>query len=136
MKKTNQRDTITKLLDNHNVFAVVGVSKNENKYGNKVYKDLKSAGYRVYPVNPKETEILGDQCYKDLYHLPEKPDVVNIVTPPEVTKRIVQDCKKIGIDKIWLQPGAESDEIIAYCKKNSMLCVHDVCVMMQKKDSN
>ena len=57
---------IKDLLRKENVFAVIGVSSNPEKYGHQVYKDLKEAGYTVYPVNPNLDEVLGDKCYSSL----------------------------------------------------------------------
>ncbi|HDJ26423.1 MAG TPA: CoA-binding protein, partial [Candidatus Bathyarchaeota archaeon] len=73
------------MLNPGNVFAVVGASRDPNKYGHRVFKDLLEAGYEVYPVNPKADEILGRKCYPDLRSLPKKPDVVVFVVPPKVT---------------------------------------------------
>ncbi|MEM4804135.1 MAG: CoA-binding protein, partial [Candidatus Nezhaarchaeales archaeon] len=69
-------ELIREFLDRRNVFAVVGASRDPQKYGYQVYRDLKSAGYKVYPVNPNAQEVLGDKCYPSLKELPAKPDVV------------------------------------------------------------
>jgi len=61
---------IRSFLDKKNVFAVVGASRNPEKYGHRVYRDLKEAGYTVYPVNPNADEVLGDKCYPKLESLP------------------------------------------------------------------
>jgi len=93
-------------LDKKNVFAVVGASRDHRKYGYQVYKDLKGAGYRVYPVNPNAVEILGHKCYSSLESLPVKPDIVDVVVPPKVTEHIVEICKKLnyeGLDAAWLR---------------------------------
>jgi hypothetical protein len=99
-----KKELINKFLDKTNTFAVVGASRNPDKYGHQVYKDLKGAGYKVYPVNPNAKEVLGDKCYPDLKDLPTKPDVVNVVVPPKVTEKIVRTCKMLGITKVWMQP--------------------------------
>ncbi|MGQ9545505.1 MAG: CoA-binding protein, partial [Candidatus Bathycorpusculaceae bacterium] len=104
-------------LDKKNVFAVVGASRDLRKYGYQVYKDLKIAGYRVFPVNPNAQEILGDRCYPSLEDLPFKPDVVDVVVPPKVTEDIVETCKKLGITKVWMQPGSESEKAIRFCEE-------------------
>ena len=94
--KFEDNKIIDKFLDKKNTFAVIGVSRNPKKYGNKVYADLKNAGYKVYPVNPKLSEILGDKCYANLKHLPKKPDVVNIVVPPETAIKIIKEWSNIN----------------------------------------
>lgn len=87
----------------------------------------------MYPVNPKADRILGDECYPDLKHLPIKPDVVNIVVPPKITEEIVKDCKRLGITKVWMQPGSESERAIKFCDSNGIEVVHSVCVMVEHR---
>ena len=121
-------------LRKEHVFAVIGVSENPAKYGHQVYKDLKEAGYTVYPINPNIDEVLGDRCYHSLSDLPEKPDVVDTVVPPAVTETIVKECKALGVDKVWMQPGSESEQAIAFCRQNKIKVVHDVCVMVKRRE--
>jgi hypothetical protein len=104
------QELIKKFIDKKNTFAVVGASRDPKKYGYQVYEDLKNAGYKVYPVNPNAKEILGDKCYLSLETLPIKPNVVDVVVHPKVTKQTVESCKKLGITKIWMQPGSESEK--------------------------
>ncbi|MFH1328224.1 MAG: CoA-binding protein [Candidatus Bathyarchaeota archaeon] len=113
------------------IFAVVGASKNPEKYGHRIYKTLKEAGYSVYPVNPTANEILGDKCYPSLADLPEKPDVADLVVPPQIAMKAVEESEKLGIRYIWLQPGAESPQIVEFCAKKGIKCVHDLCVMIE-----
>jgi len=124
---------IVEFLDKKNVFAVVGASRNPKKYGHQVYKDLRNAGYRVYPVNPNANEVLGDKCYPSLEALPVKPDVADLVVPPKVTEQVVKTCKRLGIKKVWMQPGSESETAINFCKENNMNVIHGVCVMIERK---
>jgi len=127
-------DLIQDFLIKQNVFAVVGVSGNPAKYGHQVYKDLKEAGYVVYAVNPNIDEVLGDRCYHSLIELPEKPDVVDIVVPSSVTEKIVEECKELGIERVWMQPGSESEHAIRFCEENGIKVVHDVCVMVKRRE--
>jgi len=125
-------ELIKGFLEKKNVFAVVGASRDPNKYGYQVYKDLKNAGYEVYPVNPNAEEISGDKCYPSLESLPVKPDVVDVVIPPKVTEHTVEICKKLGITKVWMQPGSESERAIEFCEKNNIDVVYGVCVMIER----
>jgi predicted CoA-binding protein len=84
-------------------------------------------------VNPYLAEILGDRCYPSLSDLPSKPDVVDTVVPPAVTEKIVRECAALGIDKVWMQPGSESEQAIAFCKRNGIKFVYGVCVMVQRR---
>jgi hypothetical protein len=111
-------------------FAVVGATDNPEKNGNRIFHNLKGRGYEVYPVNPRLDELEGSKCYPSLSDIPVKVDVADFVVPPEVTEKILPECKKLGIDRIWLQPGSESDAAIDYCQKNNLKVVHGVCVMM------
>jgi predicted CoA-binding protein len=132
MQIINQK-LIEEFLDKKNVFAVVGVSKESKKYGNKVYFDLKHAGYTVFPVNPNTSEVSGDRRYPNLKNLPISPDVVDIVVPPEITEKTVKECKILGIKKVWMQPGSESEKVIKYCKKNDIKVLYNVCVMLERE---
>jgi len=127
------KEMIRSLLDRKNVFAVVGASRNPEKYGYKVHRDLKEAGYKVYPVNPNADEILGDKCYPKLESLPVKPDVVNLVVPPRITEEVVKECKSLGIEKVWMQPGSESEKAVKFCKENGIEVVYGVCVMIERR---
>jgi len=129
---TNE-ELIRKFLNKRNIFAVVGASRDPKKYGYQVYKDLKETGYDVYPVNPNADEILGDRCYPDLVDLPKKPDVVDVVVPPKVTEEMVKTCKRLGITKVWMQPGSESETAIKFCDENGIDVVHGVCVMIERR---
>jgi predicted CoA-binding protein len=125
---------LQEFLRRSNRFAVIGVSRNPAKYGHQVYRDLRTAGYRVYAVNPHVAEVLGDRCYPSLHALPEKPDVVNTVVPPAVTETIVAECKALGIDKVWMQPGSESEEAIEFCRRNNIKVVFGACVMLKRRE--
>jgi predicted CoA-binding protein len=124
---------IAEFLDKKNIFAVVGASRNPEKYGHQVFKDLRNAGYEVYCVNPKADEVLGAECYPNIEALLEKPDVVDIVVPPKITEQVVRTCKKLGITKVWMQPGSESEAAIGFCRDNGIAVIHGVCVMVERR---
>jgi predicted CoA-binding protein len=111
-------------------FAVIGATDNPEKYGNRIFKNLTKRGYEVYPVNPNLKEIEGTKCYPTLSDVPVKVDVVDFVVPPNVTESILKECKKLGLDNIWLQPGSESDAAIAFCRDNNLKVVYGTCVML------
>lgn len=94
-------------------FAVVGASRDRTKYGNKVLRVYQQRGREVFPVHPSEIEIEGIPCSKSLAELPKKPHAISIITPPPVTERIVEEAKRLGIEHLWMQPGAESAKAIA-----------------------
>jgi uncharacterized protein len=111
-------------------FAVVGATDNPQKYGNQIVKNLLKRGYETYPVNPKIATLEGLKCYASLAEIPVKVDVVDFVVPPKVTEETLKQCKDLNLQRIWLQPGSESEAAIAYCYENNLKVVHDVCVMM------
>ena len=125
---------IKAFLYRENIFAVVGASRDPKKYGHQVYRDLRNAGYRVYCVNPNAAAVLGNKCYPNLEVLPVKPDVVDVVVPPKITEQLVKTCKKLGITKVWMQPGSESETAIKFCEENSIDVVHGVCVMVERRN--
>jgi predicted CoA-binding protein len=114
-------------------WAVIGVSDDRSKYGNKIYRDLRDAGYTVYAVNPKLETVEGDTCYTSVKDLPEVPDVVDLVVPPAASLRVIQDCLDAGVKRVWFQPGSESDEAIEKAQSAGLEVVHDACIMIQKQ---
>jgi predicted CoA-binding protein len=118
---------------NQRVWALVGASADRSKYGNRILKDLHAAGYTIYPVSLRETEIEGLRAYPTLADLPELPQVVDIVVPPRVTEKIVRQCAELRLSRIWMQPGAESEEAIVFCQDNHIRVVHHACAMEHKR---
>ena len=111
-------------------FAIIGATDNSRKYGYEIFKNLKRRGYEVYPVNPRLKEIEGTKCYPSLSDISVKVDVVDFVVPPAVAGEVLKECKKLGLTRIWLQPGSESEAALDFCRKNNLKVVHDVCVML------
>lgn len=123
---------VREFLDKENIIAVVGVSNDDKKYGNRVFFDLLKAGYKVYAVHKDDGFVKKYRRYPNLRSLPEKPDVVNTVVPPDVTENIAKECKNLDINKIWMQPGSESQKVIDYCNKNNIKTLHNVCIMVER----
>lgn len=111
-------------------FAVVGVSRDEKKFGNTLFREMNKHSLTVYPVNPHLATIEGVKCYATISGLPEEVQSVVIVVHPEDTQPIVAECKQKGIHNIWLQQGAESDEAIAYAREHDLNLLHKQCVLM------
>jgi len=105
-------------------FAVVGASADRRKFGNKVLRAYLQAGRRVYAVNPTEDEVEGQPCYPDLASLPERVHGVSIVTPPEITEKIVEQAAELGISHLWMQPGAESPQAIERAAELGLTLIH------------
>ena len=114
------------------VWAVVGYSENRRKYGHLILHDLRSSGYVVFPVNRRGGEMDGMKVYPSVGELPIAPGVVNIVIPPEQTLQVVRECRAAGLLRVWMQPGAESEEAIEYCRENAIQAVYHACAMVEK----
>ena len=111
-------------------FAVVGVSRNEKKFGNAVFKELKAKGYDVFPVNSKSEFINGEKCYNNLESLPEKVDGVVVVVPPQEAEKVVREAEAANIKRVWLQQGSQSDEVINFCVEKGINVVYGECILM------
>jgi hypothetical protein len=118
---------------NRRVWAVIGASQDRAKFGYRVFHSLQQAGYTVYPVNPKGGELEGTTVYPSLADLPQPPDVIDLVVPPEVTERVVEQAHRLGLKRIWMQPGAESAKAIAFCHAHGMQVVHQACAMVHRR---
>ena len=112
------------------VWVVVGASRDPSRYGHRVLVALRKAGYRAYAVNPNADEIAGERAYPSLAALPETPDVVDTVVPPAVTARTVEEAAALGVTRVWMQPGSESDEAIRLAEERGMRVVHHACAMV------
>lgn len=91
-------------------FAVAGASARPHKYGYKVFKALLKSGRETYPLNPVTEAIEGQKAYRTIADLPIVPQALSIITPPEVTQRIIADAIEAGVQHIWMQPGAEHEQ--------------------------
>ena len=113
-------------------FAVVGASREKHKFGYKVYRFLKNAGYEVYPVNPNADTIDDDQVYPLLDNVPEPLDCVVTVVPPEVTYEIVRQAGQLRIPYLWMQPGSESDSAVIEARAQAMEVIYGgPCIMVE-----
>ena len=115
-------------------WAVVGVSADPSKYGHKVFANLIAAGYDVVGVNPKNGHVLGREIYRSLAELPQPPEVVDMVVPPTVTEQVLRECVGLGLTRVWMQPGAESQVAIHYCLDNGIEVVWGECAMVHRRD--
>jgi len=113
--------------------AVVGATDDPHKYGAVIYRDLKQKGFPVFPVNPNRRTVDGDPCFATLADLPETPTIVNIVVPPEKTLEVLRACLALGLENIWLQPGAESPETMAFLDEHGLNYLARACIMTQAR---
>jgi predicted CoA-binding protein len=106
-------------------FGVVGASIDRHKYGNKVLRNYLQKGKRAIPVNPKEKEIEGIPCVASVSDLPDDVKSISVITPPQVTDKVVEQAIARGIKNIWMQPGAESDAAVGRCRESSINVIAD-----------
>lgn len=97
--------------------AIIGASNDRAKFGNKAVRAFVQQGYEVFPVNPKETQIESLPAFNSIRDLPVRPQMVSVYLPPPVLLKVLPDIAARGCDELWLNPGAESDEVIAEAER-------------------
>ncbi len=112
------------------VWAVVGATPDETKFGYIIYKKLKDFGYKVYGINPKHDQLEGDKLYKNLSELPEKPECIDMVVNPTVTMATLDEIHQAGINYVWFQPGTFNDGVIERAKELQLNIVYFDCVLV------
>jgi uncharacterized protein len=95
------------------VVAVVGASNNPGKFGNRAVRAFRRQGYTVVPINPHELEVDGLKTYKSVLDVPGPIDMATIYVPPEIGEQVIEEIARKKIPEVWLNPGAESDALIA-----------------------
>lgn len=122
---------VTKLLEESDVsIAVVGATDNPAKYGHVIYRNLKRKGFTVYPVNPQRTSVDGDPAFPKVGDIPVEPTIINFVVRPSTTLKVLQQCLDLVLMNVWIQPGAESPEVIAFLQQNSFNYIANACIMV------
>jgi uncharacterized protein len=100
--------------------AVVGASNDRRKFGNKALRAFQAGGYRVVPVNPHESQIEGLRAYPSVLDIPEAIDMVTVYVQPDVALRLLAEFEQKQIAEIWINPGAESDELLVEAKRRRL----------------
>ena len=97
--------------------AVLGASNYRSKFGNKAVRAYLQQGFTVFPVNPKESQIESLTCFASINDLPVRPHLVSVYLPPPVLLKVMPDIAAKGCDELWLNPGTESEEVLAAAAK-------------------
>ncbi len=97
--------------------AIIGASNDRSKYGNKAVRAFIQQGFTVYPVNPKDPEIEGLTAYPSISDVPIRPDRISAYVPPRVLLKLLPEIAAKGCDELWLNPGTESDEVLAEAER-------------------
>ncbi len=121
------------ILRKYRTVAVVGVSSREDRPSYRVARYLKEHGYRIIPVNPRETEVLGERCYPDLCSVPETVDVVDIFRRPRYVARVVAEAISSGAKAIWMQEGIVHEAAARRARKAGLEVVMDRCMMEEHR---
>jgi predicted CoA-binding protein len=98
------------------VVAVIGASSNRHKFGNRAVRAFQQQGYTVVPINPHEAAVEGLKAYASVLDVPGAIDMASFYLPPEIGLQVIDDVARKGIPEVWLNPGAESDALIARAK--------------------
>ena len=127
------QDILSLLKEPGTTIALVGATDNEFKYGHTIFLDLKRKGYRVYPVNLRRDTVQGEKAYSRLADIPEPPTIVNFVIPPRFTLHVLKQCLELGLMNVFIQPGAESPEVMEFVQENGFNYLANACIMVESR---
>ncbi len=131
---TNDDEKLKDIFNSTKTIAIVGLSPDESKASNMVAKYLKSVGFKIVPIYPKEDEILGEKVYRALSEVPFKLDMIDIFRKPQAISKIVDEALKRGdIDTIWTQLGLVNNEASKKAEKNGLNVVQSKCTKIEHK---
>lgn len=116
------------ILGEAKTVAVVGLSSNSRRPSNEVARYLQRKGYRIIPVNPTETEVLGEKAYPSLLDVPEKIDAVDVFRRPEETPEVARQAVQVGAKVLWLQTDIINDEARRIAEDAGLDVVMGVCM--------
>ncbi|MEQ1731336.1 MAG: CoA-binding protein [Vicinamibacterales bacterium] len=102
------------------VVAVVGASADRRKFGNKAVRAFQAAGYQVVPINPSGQPIEGLVTYRSVMDVPQSIQMVTVYVPADVAIRLLPDFVSKGIEEVWLNPGADDDELVAAARQRGL----------------
>ena len=126
-------DPITELLKTSRTIAVVGLSSNRSRPSYGVAEYLQSVGYRIIPVNPNESEVLGEKSYPGLEAIPEKVEIVDIFRRPEAVPEVVESAIRIGAKAVWMQEGVTHPEAAERARQAGLGVVMDRCIFREHR---
>ncbi|HEY2656782.1 MAG TPA: CoA-binding protein [Solirubrobacteraceae bacterium] len=123
--------TIQRVLHTASTIAIVGLSANELRASHFVGFYLKRHGYRVIPVNPRETDVLGADSYASLLDIPERVDVVNVFRAPDALPAVARDAVAIGARALWCQFGVINEEGALIAEDGGVTVIMDRCLKVE-----
>ncbi len=114
--------------------AIIGASNNKEKYSNKAVRAFASQGWVVYPINPKEKEIEGLKCYSKITDIKKDLDTISMYVPANIGIKLIPDFVKKKIKKVYVNPGAESDELMKELEKADIRAIVACSILAVGKD--
>jgi len=126
-------DAILELLKKYKTIAVVGLSSNPMRPSYSVAEYMQGAGYRIIPVNPNETEVLGEKSYARLEDVPEKIEIVDIFRRTEEVAGVVESAIRVGAKVVWMQLGVENDAAAEKARAAGLVAIEDACIFMEHR---
>lgn len=124
----NSDKEMKEILLSAKTIASVGLSSNQEKESYWIASYLREQGYRIIPVNPTATEILGEKAYPDLSSVPEKVDVVQVFRKPEDVPPVVDEAIQIGAKVVWMQEGISHEESAQKARAAGLQVIMDACM--------
>jgi uncharacterized protein len=126
-------DSIQEILNKYKTIAVVGLSSNPARPSFGVTEYMQGAGYKIIPVNPNETEVLGEKSYARLEDVPEKIDVVDVFRRAEDVPTVVEGAIRVGAKAVWMQLGIENAEAAERARAAGLIVVEDACILVEHR---
>jgi predicted CoA-binding protein len=127
-------DAIAELLRASRVIAVVGLSSKRARASFGVAQYLQSAGYRIIPVNPNESEVLGEKAYAKLEDVPGKIDIVDIFRRSEEVPPVVESAIRAGAKAVWMQEGVVHPQAAERARQAGLFVAMDVCIFKEHRN--
>jgi len=121
-------EQIKNILEKYKKVAVVGLSSDQTRPSYAVASYLQRKGFKIIPVNPNETEVLGEKAYPNLTTIPEKVEIVDVFRRPEEIAAIVDEAIKIEVEVVWIQEGVINHPAALKASQNGITVVMDRCM--------
>ncbi len=131
MFENPSREVIKTILLNTKSIAVVGLSDNPDRISYMVSKAMQDKGYRIIPVNPNATSILGETCYASLLDIKEPVDIVNVFRRSEHVLPFAEEAVKIKAKVFWLQQGIINEEAAQLAQEHDLTVIMDRCIKVE-----
>jgi predicted CoA-binding protein len=126
-------DPVLEIFKKYKNIAVVGLSSNPMRPSYGVTEYMQSAGYRIIPVNPNETEVLGEKSYARLEDVAGKIEIVDIFRRPEEVAAVVESAIRVGAKVVWMQLGVENEDAAERARAAGLTVIEDSCILVEHR---